>query len=200
MNAYCMFSQIRMRYFWPGCYHKLVCACPGWALANPSKSKRAGLVYNFLITAPMMVLMVDDYKVGAHKIFGGKSYHLVATCAMTWFAASESTTEANAQTFAAAIMKLMLRHVMAHILVVNKNSKFWVHSKILHHSYIWFYMSSLEEITIQNLWHNSTASSINLCASSAMNTTLFKSLFKQFSSLSIPGILLQLLVQIYQEA
>ncbi len=71
-----------------------------------------------------MVLMVDIYKVGAHKSFGGKSDHLIAACAMTGFAASESTTEANAQTFDAAIMKVMLCYGIAHTLVVNKDSKF----------------------------------------------------------------------------
>ncbi len=99
--------------------------CPGYALSNPTHSRSADLVYNFPTTAPMLVLMVDIYKVGSHQSFNGKTDHLIAACAMTGFACCESVTTATASSFAAAIMKIQLRYGIAHTLVVDKDSKFY---------------------------------------------------------------------------
>jgi hypothetical protein len=50
LNAYRVLHRIRLQYYWSGMYPhiKHMCnACPGCALANPTKSKSSELVYNF---------------------------------------------------------------------------------------------------------------------------------------------------------
>jgi hypothetical protein len=62
MNDYRTLHRLRPRYYWPRMYSyiKQMCnACPGCALANPTKSKSLELVYNFPIRAPFLVLFID---------------------------------------------------------------------------------------------------------------------------------------------
>jgi hypothetical protein len=57
LNAYRTLHCLRLRFYWPGMYAfvKRMCqACPGCALANPTCSKSAELIYNFPIEAPFL--------------------------------------------------------------------------------------------------------------------------------------------------
>ncbi len=87
--------------------------------------KKCRSVYNFPTTAPILVLMVDIYKVGSHQSFKRKTDHLVAACTITGFACCESVTTVNALSFVAAIMKIQLRYGIAHNLAIDKDSQFY---------------------------------------------------------------------------
>jgi hypothetical protein len=109
LNAYWTLHPLRLQFYWPGMYSyiKRMCqACPGCALANPTKSKSCKLVYNFLIEAPFLVLHVDAYSAGAHTGFKGSHVYLVACCGMCTFGTKEPIFGANAMSFASAIMKI----------------------------------------------------------------------------------------------
>jgi hypothetical protein len=127
LNAYRTLHRIRLRYYWPGMYSyiKRMCnACPGCALANPTKSKSSELVYNFPIEAPFLVLFVDAYSAGKHSSFDGFEVYLVACCGMTGFASMEPIPHANSKNFASAIMRIQLRYGFCHTIVLDKDSKF----------------------------------------------------------------------------
>jgi len=81
-------------------------ACPGCALANPTKSKTSELVYNFPIEAPFLVLFIDAYSTGKHSSFDGSEVYLVACCGMTGFASMEPIQHANSKNVASGIMKI----------------------------------------------------------------------------------------------
>jgi len=81
-------------------------------------------MYSFPVDSPMAVLHVDIYSVGVYSGFQGNRFHLIAACAMTAFAVAESTSEQNAKSFAAALMKIMLRFGFCYTIVVDKDSKF----------------------------------------------------------------------------
>jgi hypothetical protein len=107
-------------------YIKWMCsACPGCALANPTKGRSCELVYNFPIKAPFLVLHVDAYSAGAHFGFEGPDVYLVACCGMCTFGALKPVTSPNATTFASAIMKIQLRYGLCHTVVLDKDSKFY---------------------------------------------------------------------------
>jgi hypothetical protein len=100
INAYRTLHRIRLRYYWPGMhsYIKHMCnACPGCALANPTKSKSSELVYNFSIEAPFLVLFIDAYSAGKHSSFDGSEVYLVACCGMTGFTSMEPIQHANSK-------------------------------------------------------------------------------------------------------
>jgi hypothetical protein len=125
-----MLHPLRLCYYWPGmfsCVTKMCHACPGCALTNPNKGKSAKLVYGFLIEAPFLVLHVYAYSAGTHTGFKGSSTYLIACCGMCLCRAIEPISNANATTFASAIMKIMFRFGFAHTVVVNKDSKFFWH-------------------------------------------------------------------------
>jgi hypothetical protein len=106
-------------------YIKRMCsACPGCALANPTKGRSCELVYNFLIEAPFLVLHVDTYSAGAHPGFEGSDVYLIACCGMCTFGALEPIASPNATMFALAIMKIQLRYGLCHTIVLDKDSKF----------------------------------------------------------------------------
>jgi hypothetical protein len=100
-------------------------ACPGCALANPTKSKSCKLVYNFPIEAPFLVLHVDAYSAGGHTGFEGYHVYLVACCSMCTFGALEPISGVNATSVASAIMKIQLRSGFCHTIVLDKDSKFF---------------------------------------------------------------------------
>jgi hypothetical protein len=94
LNPYRTLHRIHLQYYWPGMYSyiKRMCnACPGYALANPTKSKSSKLVYNFPVEALLLVLFVDTYSAGKHSSFDGFEVYLVACCGMTGFASTEPT-------------------------------------------------------------------------------------------------------------
>jgi hypothetical protein len=106
-------------------YIKQMCtACPGCALANPTKSKSSELVYNFHIKVPFLILFIDAYLAGKHYSFDGFATYLVACCGMTGFTSMEPIVHANAKNFASAIMKIQLRYGFCHTIVLDKDSKF----------------------------------------------------------------------------
>jgi len=102
-------------------------ACPGCALANPTKSKFSKLVYNFPIEVPFLVLFIDAYSAGKHSSFDGSEVYFVACCGMTGFASMEPTIQhANSKNFVSGIMKIQLRYGFCHTVVLDKDSKFFV--------------------------------------------------------------------------
>jgi hypothetical protein len=117
LNSYRTLHCLRLCYYWPGMfsYIKRVCsACPGCALANPTRGKLSKLVYNFPIEAPFKVLHVDAYSAGAHSGFEGSTSYLIGCCSMCSFGILEPVTSINASTFASAIMKMQLRFGFCH--------------------------------------------------------------------------------------
>jgi hypothetical protein len=128
LNAYCTLHCLRLCFYWPGMYSyiKRMClACPGCALANPTKGHSCELVYNFLIVAPFFVLHVDAYLAGAHSGFKGSDVYLAACCSMCTFGTLKSVAGTNTTTFALAIMKIQLRYGFCHTVVLDKDSKFY---------------------------------------------------------------------------
>ncbi len=126
-NAYCTLHRICLRYYWLGMnsYITRMCnACPGCALANPTKSKSSKLVYNFPIEAPLLILFLGAYSAGKHSSFNGFDTYLVAYCGMTGFASMEPIQHANSKNFALAIMRIQLCYVFCHTIVLDKDSKF----------------------------------------------------------------------------
>ena len=60
--------RLQLWFFWPKLYtycKRMVASCDGCQLANAKACPSQDLVWNFLIDAPMTVLHVDDYCVGA---------------------------------------------------------------------------------------------------------------------------------------
>ncbi len=70
-----------------------------------------------------MVLHIDGYQAGAASGFKGSSHYLILCCGMCTFAAMEPVANANATTYAAAIMKIILH--FGYTCVLNKDSKFF---------------------------------------------------------------------------
>ena len=98
-------------------------ACPGCALANPTKSKSSKLVHNFPIKAPFLVLFVNTYSSGKHSSFDGFDTYLVACCGMTGFASMEPIQHANSKNFTSTIMCTQLHYGFCHTIVLDKDSK-----------------------------------------------------------------------------
>jgi hypothetical protein len=109
---------------------KMCAACPGCALANPTKAKSSELVYNFPIKAPFLVLHIDAYMASKHSGFEGLETYLVSCCGMCTFGALEPVRGANATTFALETMKIQLCYGFCHTIVLDKDSKkFWYAAK-----------------------------------------------------------------------
>ncbi len=128
LNAYCTLHPLRLYFYWPGMYSyiKRMCsACPGCALANPTKGRYCELVCNFQIEAPFLMLHINAYSAGAHSGFEGSDVYLIACCGMCTFGALEPVTGTNATTFASAIMKIQLLYGFCHTVVLDKDSKFY---------------------------------------------------------------------------
>ena len=128
LNAYRTLHGLRLRYHWPEMYSfiKRMCsACPGCALANPTRSTSSELVYHFPIDAPFRVLFVDGYSAGKHSGFEGCEVYLIAACGMTGFSVMEPIQHATSSSFASGIMKIQLRFGLCHTIVLDKDSKFF---------------------------------------------------------------------------
>jgi hypothetical protein len=128
LNAYRTLHHLRLCFYWPGMYAfvKQMCqACPGCALANPTRSKLSELIYNFPIKAPFLVMHFDAYAASNHAGFEGSECHLIGCCGMSSFACMEPVTNASATTFVSAIMKMLLRYGFCHMAVLDKDSKFF---------------------------------------------------------------------------
>jgi hypothetical protein len=107
-------------------YIKQMCkACPGCALANPTKSKLSKLVYNIPIEAPFLVLFVDAYSVWKHSSFDGSKVYLIVCCGMSGFASMEPIQHAHSKTFTSDIMQIQLRYGFCNTVVLDKDSKFF---------------------------------------------------------------------------
>jgi hypothetical protein len=112
LNAYQTFHRLRLHFYWPGMYSyvKHMCqACPGCALANPTRGKLSELVYNFPVEAPFLVMFFNAYSAGKHTGCEGSECYLIGCCGMCSFACMEPITRASATTFASSIMKILLR-------------------------------------------------------------------------------------------
>ena len=94
-------------------------------MANPTRSKSSDLVYNFPIEAPFLVVFFDAYSAGKHTGFEGFECYLIGCCGMCSFACMEPITRVLATTFASAIMKILLRYGFCHMVVLDKDSKFF---------------------------------------------------------------------------
>jgi hypothetical protein len=100
---------------------KQICqACPGFALANPTRSRSSELIYNFLIEAPFLVMHFDAYAAGNHAGFEGSECYLIGCCGMSSFACMKPVTNASATTFASAIMKMLLWYGFCHTAVLDR--------------------------------------------------------------------------------
>ena len=99
-------------------------ACPGCALANPTKAKSSELLYNFPVDAPFRVLHVDAYSAGKHSGFEGSEVYIIGCCGLSSFACMDPVAHASASTFASAIMKIQLWYGLCHTIVLDKDSKF----------------------------------------------------------------------------
>eukprot|EP00956_Cyclotella_meneghiniana_P008386 scaffold11286_cov51-Cyclotella_meneghiniana.AAC.2 len=119
-NAWRTFARIKLRFFWPPRMYSyitnLVSRCAGCRLSNPTIRQSAELVYRFPVDSPMTGLHIDNYKAGALKTHDGIQSYICVACDMTGFGALEGATIENAETFAAALMKIMLRYGFCHIL------------------------------------------------------------------------------------
>ncbi len=127
-NTYHTLYHMRLRFYWPGMYkyiNRMCRACPGCNLANPTNSKSAGLIYHFPIEAPMMVLHINGYSAGKQVGFEGSETYIIACYGMCTFAAMEPVTNPSANTFASAIMKIILRYGFCQTVALNKDSKFF---------------------------------------------------------------------------
>eukprot|EP00984_Skeletonema_dohrnii_P006306 scaffold2258_cov84-Skeletonema_dohrnii-CCMP3373.AAC.7 len=126
-NAARTFSRLRLRFFWPEMYKycKHMCdACPGCRLGNLTSSRRRELIYSFPMDAPMLVLHIDGYQAGRIEGFDGSQYYLIVACGMTAFTICEPLSEANAKSFAKALMKILCQNGFCHTVVIDKDSKF----------------------------------------------------------------------------
>jgi hypothetical protein len=128
LNAYHTLHHICLCHYWHGMYsyiRRMCNACPGCALANPTKSKLSKLVYYFPIKAPFLVLFVIAYSVGKHSSFNDVKVYLIACCGMSGFASMEPIQQANSKNFASGIMKIQLSYGFCHTVVLDKDSKFF---------------------------------------------------------------------------
>jgi hypothetical protein len=128
LNAARTFYCIHLCYYWPHMYTyitRMCHACPDCALSNPSCGKSCELIYNFPVALPMMVLHINGCQAGKESGFEGSLHYLIACCGMCTFAAMEPISNANATTYASAIMKIILCFGFCHTVVLNKDSKFF---------------------------------------------------------------------------
>jgi hypothetical protein len=128
LNAYRTFHRLCLHCYWPGMYSyakHMFQVCPGCALANPTRGKSSELVYNFPVEAPFLVMFFNAYSAGKHTGFEGSECYLIGCCGMCSFACMEPITRASATTFASAIMKILFCYGFCHMVVLDKDSKFF---------------------------------------------------------------------------
>ena len=99
--------------------------CPGCALTNPLRRSSSELIYHFPFEAPFQVLFVNAYSAGKYSEFKGSKAYLIAACGMTGFSAMETIQHVNSMLFASGIMKIQLRFGFCHMIVLDKDSKFF---------------------------------------------------------------------------
>ena len=86
----------------------------------------ADFIYNFPVTAPLLVMHLDAYKARAFTGYNGDNVYVFARCNMTAFATiQEGVEEANSTTFAQALMRMQLRYGFWGTIVLDKVSKFY---------------------------------------------------------------------------
>ena len=73
----------------------------------------------------MNVLRVDGFTVGASINYAGDKVFLVASCGMCNFAVAEPILGSNSTTYAQVLSIIMLCFVLAHTIVLDKDSKFY---------------------------------------------------------------------------
>jgi hypothetical protein len=85
------------------------------------------LVYHFPISTLFRVLFVDGYSAGQQSSFEGNKTCMIACLA--WqdlqFAEMEPVKHTTSTTFASALMKVQLRFGLCHIIILNKDTKFF---------------------------------------------------------------------------
>ncbi len=119
---------LQLRYHWPEMYSyikRMIHACPGCALSNPSHSPSSDLVYHFPIEAPFRVLFVNPYSAGKYSGFEGSDVYLLASDGMTGFTVMEPIQTPSSTSFASGVMKIQLRFGFCHTIVLDKDSKFF---------------------------------------------------------------------------
>jgi hypothetical protein len=73
----------------------------------------------------MMVLHIDGYSSRKQINFEGSEMYLIACCGMCTFAAMETFINPSTNTFASAIMKIIMGYGFCHTVVLDKDSKFF---------------------------------------------------------------------------
>ena len=90
---------IRLYFFWPGLSlycKKLITSYTGCRLANATRFPTNELVYNFPIDAPIYVLHIDGYTVGANINFAGNKGFFVVACDMCTFTVAKPVINPSA--------------------------------------------------------------------------------------------------------
>ena len=73
----------------------------------------------------MNVLHLDNFTVGASINYAGDKGFLISACIVCTFAVSEPVPESNLTTYVQALSMIMLRFVLAHTIVLDKDSKLY---------------------------------------------------------------------------
>ena len=126
-SLYQTLHRIRLRFHWPGMYkfvNQMITNCPACILKNNAAKPSSELLYSFPLDAPMATIHVDFWQPGKHLGFNGESGIIGVVCHMTTFAAIEPIKEANSESFARAVYKIMMRYGLASLIVTDPDSKF----------------------------------------------------------------------------
>ena len=71
------------------------------------------------------MLFADAYSAEKHSGFEGSEVNLLVSDGMTGFSVMEPIQHSNVTTFTSGIMKIQLRFWFCHVIVLNKDSKFF---------------------------------------------------------------------------
>ena len=96
-------------------------------MANATHSSSNELVYNFPIDAPMSVLHINGYTVGANLNFAGDKGFLIAACGMCTFAVAKSETNPSAMVYAQDLLMIMLRFGLTHTIFLTRTRNSTTH-------------------------------------------------------------------------
>ena len=118
--------SLRLCFFWPKlCTYctKMIVSCVGCRLANAKICPSRELAWKFPTNAPVTVLHVDRYQVGASVKFAGDKGFLITACGMCTFTIAEPVSKPSAKTYAQALMMIMLRFGLTHTVVLDKDNE-----------------------------------------------------------------------------
>jgi hypothetical protein len=127
LSLYYTLHKIRLRFHWPHMYKYIkyaISSCAACLLRNHPSRPALELLYAFPIDAPMLTIHADAWMPGKTTSFDGYTGLMIVMCHMTGFTVIEPLKDMNSTTFAKAVYALQLRYGLAHLLVINADSKF----------------------------------------------------------------------------